>query len=300
MGFMYMWTQIPQWQKKIIRPMVNLYRGIKDRRNLERVINSYPVSDLNSEEKILFQNLAKKKRLTVYPFAFEEDYLQKQIDVYYDDDCRMCYVLHNEKRLYFRRNLNKLESVGCYRQLLIEQDCRSPHCYVTEEHQVESNCILLDLGAAEGIFALEHVETAKEIYLFECDESWISALEETFKPWRSKVHIIKKYVSDVVDETRVTLDSIFTGTNVRFFIKADVEAAENDVIIGAERLLQSNEVKMSICTYHTPNDAETIKRRLDDLNFKGDYSDGYMFFYHDRTFPYFRKGLYRAANYEHM
>ena len=68
-------------------------------------------------------------------------------------------------------------------------------CYVFLSYSSLEDVTLLDVGAAEGFFALSVIEHVKEIILFECDVEWIKALEATFKPWKDKVFIINKYVS---------------------------------------------------------------------------------------------------------
>ena len=47
----------------------------------------------------------------------------------------------------------------------------------------------MDAGCAEGYTSLEVVEEVDHLYLFECDEAWIEALEATFALWREKVTI---------------------------------------------------------------------------------------------------------------
>lgn len=95
-----------------------------------------------------------------------------------------------------------------YRGLLIEQDKRSAHRYVDSYEELKGKT-LLDIGAAEAIFTLDTIEYIDHAYLFECDESWIEALEATFAPYKEKITIVRKYVSDVNDEDNITLDTFF-------------------------------------------------------------------------------------------
>jgi len=55
----------------------------------------------------------------------------------------------------------------------------------------------MDVGSAEGIYALDRVELAARTVLFEVDPEWVGALERTFAPWRDRVVIINKFASDV-------------------------------------------------------------------------------------------------------
>ena len=93
-----------------------------------------------------------------------------------------------------------------YRGLLIEQDKRSAHRYVDSYEELKGKT-LLDIGAAEAIFTLDTIEYIDHAYLFECDESWIKALEATFAPYKEKITIVRKYVSDVDEEDNITLDT---------------------------------------------------------------------------------------------
>ena len=68
---------------------------------------------------------------------------------------------------------------------------------------------LLDVGSAEGIFTLDVIDLIEHAYLFECDDEWVEALEATFLPWKDKITIVRKYVSDMDDENNTTLDSYF-------------------------------------------------------------------------------------------
>ena len=53
---------------------------------------------------------------------------------------------------------------GMYKGLLIEQDERSAHRYVVSYSDLR-NKVLLDIGAAEAIFALDTIEYVNHTYL---------------------------------------------------------------------------------------------------------------------------------------
>lgn len=118
------------------------------------------------------------------------------------------YVNHKGKRLYFKRELSKSAIKDLYRCLCIEQDKDSPHSYSFGEMSFQ-NEIVADIGAAEGIWGLSLIESVKTLYLFECDEGWIEALNLTFSPWKEKVRIINKYVSDNSEGCMIRLDDYF-------------------------------------------------------------------------------------------
>ncbi len=66
--------------------------------------------------------------------------------------------------MYFRKNMNKGQVESNYKSLLAEHDKRSPHRYLTSTFHPENGDIIIDVGAAEGISALNNIEKAKKIF----------------------------------------------------------------------------------------------------------------------------------------
>ena len=157
--------------------------------------------------------------------------------------------------------------------------------------------VVVDIGAAEGIFALSIIDRASKVYLIECDEAWIEALRLTFSPYADKVKIISKYVSDRMDgDAFTTLDNLFDGIKVDF-IKADIEGAEVAMLRGASKLMnRQGPLKMVLCTYHRKNDAQEITKVLSAHNFSSVYSNHFMLLFCDLHLqsPYLRHGLVRC------
>ena len=50
------------------------------------------------------------------------------------------------------------------------------------------------------------------------------------------------------------------------FIKADIEGAERKMLLGAKDILKYYAPRLSICTYHFPDDPEVIKNIILDAN----------------------------------
>jgi hypothetical protein len=203
----------------------------------------------------------------------------------------MYYLLYEGKKLYYPQSFNKntRDLVVNYRSLLIEQDIRSPHRYVEDYNRLSGKTIL-DVGAAEGIFSLKVIEKVNHVYLFECEENWIKALEVTFAPWHEKVTIIPKYVSDKNDPFNVTIDSFLEGKDKsNLFLKMDVEGYEQAVLRGSVNTLKETpDFDYSICTYHRKNDATEINTILSTYNFQSEYTEGFLYYEKD-----FRKAIIR-------
>lgn len=188
-------------------------------------------------------------------FEFREEYDRMRFPAQEDSERGLYYVLNKQgRRLYFRRNtpVEKIEKY--YRILSIEQDIRSPHRYMDNLEEVKGKTFI-DVGCAEGFTSLEVVEKAAHLYLFEQDELWLEALEATFEPWKEKVTITRKYVSDKDAEQEVTLDTFFQDKHQEeLFLKMDIEGAERYALAGSKNLFKERKLSFAICTYHGDDD----------------------------------------------
>lgn len=199
-----------------------------------------------------------------FVFDFRKEYDDLTVTIREDDGNGMKYVLHKGRKLYFQRDYSPVKIDKLYRSLLMEQDSRSAHHYLDNPDDV-SGKTFLDIGSAEGLTSLEVIDKVNHIYLFERDEKWIEALEATFAPWKDKVTIIRKYISDRNDDVHQTLDDFFSNkpaTNL--FFKMDIEGAERFALKGAESLFENaTNLSFAICTYHLPDDEKIV---IDFLN----------------------------------
>jgi hypothetical protein len=229
-----------------------------------------------------------KHGLTAYPYPYSLEHKKKNVVCYWDEQQGMHYVQHNEKKLYFPIINNKSSHLG-YRNLLTEQDPRSAHQYVKDYRRLNDK-VLLDIGAAEGIFTLNCIEFIEHAYLFECDEVWIKALNATFAPWKDKVTIVPMYVSDINDGNNITVDHFLEGKDkTNLFLKMDIEGYEQSALKGASNTLnEAKNLDYSICTYHRKNDAEEINKILSENHFESEFTDNFLYFEKD-----FRKAIIR-------
>jgi len=216
------------------------------------------------------------------PFVPSQNYKKREIECKMDKQCGLYYVVHNAKKLYFLKIYTRAEAISCYRNLLSEQDDNSPHQYLRDTTRLRGKTIL-DIGAAEGLFALDAVEIAEHIYIFECDDRWLDPLKQTFSPWGDKVTIVRKYVSDINDESNITLDKFLEGKRSSgLFLKMDIEGYEQSALNGATNTFANNaDIDFSICTYHKKDDAVEIAKFLENYSIEYEQTDGYMFFEKD-------------------
>ncbi|GMO50897.1 MAG: hypothetical protein Ta2G_08660 [Termitinemataceae bacterium] len=286
------WTFVPRVFKNFLLQFTKWH-------NLKKEVIQYlskEVEQTHDSEKIEALEWLKKNPIAVSLYNPSVKYKMSAIRVYKDHDMR--YVLYENKRLYFPVGWEKLRVKNEFYALLREQEINSPHRYEHEKYCVKENDIVVDLGAAEGIFSLHVIEKAAKIYLFECDEMWLPALRKTFEPWKEKIVIVNKYISDHTDNTNLTMDNFIAeiGENINF-IKADIEGAELQLLKGADNLItNSKNICMALCTYHRKEDEKDLKQILQEKGFTTEYSKNYMLYFErqDLTPPYLRRGIIRA------
>lgn len=275
------------------------YEKYKDNIN---IIENYLINKTSKDEELLKTKkyIIRNGIANVFPYDFVNDYyLVTALILRFDSECSMYYIQRRGKRLYLKQTSYTDASNYC-RNLLCEQNRKSPHLYST--HPLVGD-VMLDCGAAEGILALDNLDTFKQIYLFEADKSWLPALEKTFHNYKEKVKILNKYVTNHNSNSEITLDSFLEGRKIRndanVYIKIDVEGVEQDVLEGLKNTLKNySKLRMAICTYHNQEDESCIRKTLEEYN-KFDFlsSKGYMilFYAKDLKPPYLRRGILRVS-----
>jgi predicted RNA methylase len=270
------------------------------KKNLRKKIldhfSSLPGNKINSEQIEVVEYL-KNNPVTIFPYSFSQNYSPEMVEAKFDPSNGMPYVMQEGKRLYFRKRWSIKRIQRAYADLLREQDPKSPHCYLSEEFRAGPDDVIADIGAAEGNFSLSVIEKVKKIYLVEYDREWIRALNATFAPWKQKVEIISKYVSDYDDHKHITIDTLIRMNNDITFLKTDVDGDEQKVLDGASDLLSGKrKLKIALCTYHKADDEKDFTRLLENSGFSVTPSGGYMIHYYDKKLacPWLRKGLIRA------
>ncbi len=252
---------------------------------------------LSRSEDLEISSIGKRIKTispTCFPYSFTQKYNDIQITCRIDDE-GYPFVIEDGKRIFGKKSWTKDKMVEYYKSLLLEQDKESPHCYLSEKKRYpDSGDVLVDLGAAEGFFALRLIEDISKAYLFECDEEWIIPLSKTFEPYKDKVEIINKYIGkdENLQNNVTTLDAFFCGKKYDF-VKADIEGAEPDMLLGGKNTLAKCK-RLVVCAYHNQDDEQRIINSLDDLGYNVDINKGYMLYYsYFRKFrrPYIRRGV---------
>jgi predicted RNA methylase len=253
--------------------------------------------EVPSEELAVVLDYLKTNPIEVFPYHFQNQYIADKIEVLDDPEKGLRYVMLDGKKLYFKKRWSKQRIQHSFNELTKEQDLQSPHRYLNENFKIDEGEVLVDIGVAEGNFALGAVEKASRLILFETDKEWIEALNATFEPWKDKVLIVNKFVSDITNATNTTLDD-FIGVDEKVtFLKIDVDGAESRLLKGSQRILSEQKpLKVAVCTYHKQNDEKDFTELLSQNGFQTSHSDGFMLFYYDKKMqaPYLRRGLIRA------
>ena len=262
----------------------------------ELILVSYIGGKLSAYKKEI--KFIVRHGIHMFPYNFVLRYGKCKFEVLYDNREEKNYVLHRGKRLYFPKNTNTEDIRKMYLQLIMEQDIDSPHRYWSKINEPEQGDILVDVGASEGLIALEWIDVLSEVILIECNERWRDALQATFEPYKDKVSIINKYCSNLCDQSNDTIDNIVRyKSNV--VIKMDIEGAEIRALDGAGETLQRSDVKWAVCTYHTKTDAENIEQIMLKNQIRYEFSEGYLLLPYDETYeyPFFRKAMIRGKKF---
>lgn len=235
--------------------------------------------------------------LSVFNNGIRNESFYDNFAVSRDNDTGLLYSSWNGKKIYLKRDINNARKAKSYLSgLLVEQINGSPHRYLQRGFEIEQGDVIIDCGAAEGIFTLDAVDKAEKIYCVECDKDWIEALKLTLKPYGDKCIIIEKMIGGQNTVDTITIDEIFRRADKSpTFIKMDIEGCEADVISSSEYIENCQNIRIEACTYHRSQDGDLLKNTLRTKGFTTKFSSGYMFFpYLGDIVPELRHGLILA------
>jgi FkbM family methyltransferase len=168
-------------------------------------------------------------------------------------------------------------------QSIAEQLCSWQwHYYEIPETRVEGG-VVFDCGAAEGLFALLVQDRADQVHCFEPLPDFRAALQRTFSK-NDKITVVPVALGRQEGEAMLStdgfssrLDAAIGTVRVRVetidgycarigtaptYIKADLEGAEPDLLLGAERTIREHKPKIAITTYHEKGHAELLRSIL--------------------------------------
>ena len=219
------------------------------------------------------ENQFSENIIVRYPYEWTLKYQIDDIDVFHEGG--FPYVKYKGRKLFGKQSFSKFEAKCYFRLLFMEQDEASPHRYLKQGRYPSDDSVVADIGAAEGIFTIDCLDFAKEIYLFEGDEAWVEALYRTFSHEFNKVHIIPRYVGTGKDNTVRLDDYIHKGIN---YLKADIEGHEHEMFLGGDVLFSSDFLRqVLLCCYHRSKDAENVPLFLAKHNYAMQMNEGFIF-----------------------
>ena len=169
--------------------------------------------------------------------------------------------------------------------------------YELGEVQVKTNDVVIDCGANMGLFSAIASNKGATVYAFEpgefiienylsktasinpnieiCkfalsnEERLLYFSQNVNKPASSRILNTSSLNSErVVTVQATTIDNFVQERNIPQvdFIKADIEGAERYMLMGARQVLKEYAPKISICTYHLPDDPKVLRELILDAN----------------------------------
>lgn len=256
------------------------------------------------EIKEMLRFIEKTGRLEMMNGNLLHDYDNYIANVSYDDKSEMPYVISGGVKVFFPKKYEKQEVSWRYIALIKEQDVFSPHKYMDdasfeilrEAKESGKRLVVIELGAMEGMFSLSLANIADEMYLFECDPDWVTALKETFRPWKNKTTIVEKMVDSYTDQQHIALDEYgFQISEDSFLVvKMDIEGSEREALAGMKKILDAaGDFLLFVCTYHRQDDEALVRKKFHDCHIWN--NRGYFCFYvaDDYAQPYVRRCVLR-------
>lgn len=180
--------------------------------------------------------------------------------------------------------------------LLGDDDLMTEGLYEHDKITVKQQDIVIDCGANIGLFSSYAASKGAKVYAFEPCSETVNYLHDNARLYPNQIIIEEKAVSHQTgnipfylsprssgEHSLLTLkqddyQQIFVKTitiddyvqskklNRVDFIKADIEGAERMMLKGARETLRKYAPKLSICTYHLPDDAQVLKEIILEAN----------------------------------
>lgn len=160
------------------------------------------------------------------------------------------------------------------------------HHYEYKTTKVQNDDIIVDIGAAEGLFSLSVIRRCKRVFIIEPNSIFFNSLKRTFSQYiPKKAKIFNVAVGDQNATVRikeneiagkismknernakmVILDDLLKDKTKIDYIKADLEGYEMNFLKGAQYTIKSFKPKMAIACYHSENDYREIIKFVKNL-----------------------------------
>jgi FkbM family methyltransferase len=159
---------------------------------------------------------------------------------------------------------------------------------------LEQKDVVIDCGANLGLFSAVAAGRGCTVYAFEPVSKTLPFLRKTQALYPENIHIVQMALSNTCGKVRITdnfmvstimperqtttdpmdeVDVITLDEYVREnriqrvdFIKADIEGAERLLLEGAKETLRAFGPKLSICSYHFPDDPKVLESLIKQAN----------------------------------
>lgn len=160
------------------------------------------------------------------------------------------------------------------------------HYFTNVPMELRADDVVVDCGAAEGLFSFLAAPNVRRVYAVEPMPGWLPSLKKSLEPFanaeicacgvsnrkaqlRMSDHGIASQIcsyGEIAIEVE-TLDSLFfeKGIDVSY-IKADVEGFEFPMLLGGEELIRKCRPRISITVYHGENHFLEMQGYLKNLH----------------------------------
>lgn len=218
-------------------------------------------------------------------FTHNIKYVRGFISTYYD----ILFFYDKRNDIYDKSSLDMYEKIP---------GMEGTYCYQDGESQItiEKDDVVIDAGAWIGVFSAYASKKGAKVYAFEPSVENREYLETTAK-LNGNITVMPLALSDktttldffedknviggklqnqgdngsvtknIYKVQTTTLDDFVKSNNIKIdFVKADIEGGERDMLLGATEVLKKHAPKLSICTYHLPDDKEVLAKIITDAN----------------------------------
>jgi len=201
-----------------------------------------------------------------------------------EDDYLVVFFKNLSRPLYLPKTFSLSQLYQVVSEIFLPADW---HYYEIDKTKIQPDDIVVDCGAAEGLFSLSVLDRCKKIYAIEPLPKFVWSLEKTFSNSPSvevvpvaigakagRVYMTDSGISSQISKTPtdisvslMTIDELFVKQNKPMsYLKADLEGYEMDMLTGAKETIRLYRPKIAITTYHKPEHAMEIARFLKSIH----------------------------------